>query len=293
MEVGMHTRIGSVTKTFVGTLLMQLAQDGELSLDDTIDEYVDGVPNGDRITLRMLADMTSGVASYTLTQEFFETLFTAPETIWTPQEVLQIGLDASPLSEPGEQFYYSNTNTILLGMVIEEVTGQPIEVVLQQRIFDPLRLEGTSWPGDSTAIPEPSPQGYTLQGFATPDDPDNTTHWNVTGRSRRRSVGVSATSPRTHERRSSGSRRSPAAGRSTQRRPLVDPVSTSSRCWPRWSTTVSSADRATQARPASRCSSPSVSSRCGSWRPGRSTPTRLGSASSTGASTSSPRPSRT
>ena len=179
MEVGMHTRIGSVTKTFIGTLMMQLEQEGVLSLDDMIDEYVDGVPNGDRITLRMLVNMTSGIASYTLTREFVEILFTAPETIWTPEEVLQIGLDASPLSEPGAEFYYSNTNTILLGMVIEEVTGQPIQDVLQQRIFDPLGLDGTWWPGESTDIPEPYAQGYTLQGTATPDNPSNTTHWNV------------------------------------------------------------------------------------------------------------------
>jgi len=72
MQVGMHTRIGSVTKTFVATLIMQLDQEGVLSLDDTIDEYIDGVPNGDRITLRMLTDMTSGIASYTLTREFVE-----------------------------------------------------------------------------------------------------------------------------------------------------------------------------------------------------------------------------
>ena len=61
----MHTRIGSVTKTFTGTMIMQLAEQGQLSLDDPIDKYVPGVPNGDRITLRMLANMTSGVASYT------------------------------------------------------------------------------------------------------------------------------------------------------------------------------------------------------------------------------------
>jgi D-alanyl-D-alanine carboxypeptidase len=65
MTDDMHTRIGSVTKTFTGTMIMQLAEQGKLSLDDTIDKYVAGIPNGDRVTLRMLANMTSGVASYT------------------------------------------------------------------------------------------------------------------------------------------------------------------------------------------------------------------------------------
>ena len=68
MTADLHTRIGSVTKTFTGTVILQLAEEGKLSLDDTIDEYWPGVPNGDRITLRQLADMTSGVASYTFSQ---------------------------------------------------------------------------------------------------------------------------------------------------------------------------------------------------------------------------------
>lgn len=173
----MHTRIGSVTKTFVGTVILQLAEEGLLSLDDTIDQYVDNVPNGDRITLRMLTTMTSGVASYTLSMEFVEILFTKPETLWTPEEVLQIGLAESPLFEPGAQFNYSNSNTILLGMVIQDVTGQPVEDVLQERVIDPLGLDGTSWPGDSPDIPEPYPQGYTLQG-ATSETPRNATNWN-------------------------------------------------------------------------------------------------------------------
>jgi D-alanyl-D-alanine carboxypeptidase len=66
MSPGVHHRIGSVTKTFTVSLLLQAAADGLLSLDDTVDRYVDGVPNGDSITLRQMANMTSGIASYTL-----------------------------------------------------------------------------------------------------------------------------------------------------------------------------------------------------------------------------------
>ena len=66
MSPGVHHRIGSVTKTFTVSLLLKAAADGLLSLDDTVDRYVDGVPNGDSITLRQMANMTSGIASYTL-----------------------------------------------------------------------------------------------------------------------------------------------------------------------------------------------------------------------------------
>jgi D-alanyl-D-alanine carboxypeptidase len=179
MEVGMYTRIGSVTKTFTGTVIMQLAEQGKLSLDDPISKYVPDVPNGDRIPLRMLANMTSGVASYTRSTAFTDVLFSKPETAWTPEQVLQIGLDGSPVFEPGARFDYSNTNTVLLGMVIEKVTGKPVEDVFREQIFEPLKLQGTSWPAGSTEIPTPHPQGYTLQGnAATPDNPSNATNWN-------------------------------------------------------------------------------------------------------------------
>jgi D-alanyl-D-alanine carboxypeptidase len=179
MAVGMHTRIGSVTKTFTGTAIMQLAQAGKLSLDDKIQKYVPGIPNGDRITLRQLANMTSGLASYTQSSKFTDVLFSKPQTIWTPGQVAAIGLAESPLYEPGTSFNYSNTNTILLGMVIEKVTGKPIAQVFKEQIFDPLKLRNTSAPGDSTDMPTPFAQGFTLQGdFAKPDAPSNATHWN-------------------------------------------------------------------------------------------------------------------
>lgn len=179
MKVGIHTRIGSITKTFTGTLIMQLAEQELLSLDDPIGDYVDGVPNGDRITLRQLADMTSGVASYTRSESFTKRYFAKPQTVFTPKELLAAGLAESPLFEPGAQFDYSNTNTILLGMVIEKVTRQPVEKVLEAQILKPLGLTRTVWPGESTELPEPYAQGFTLQGdFARPEAPSNATHWN-------------------------------------------------------------------------------------------------------------------
>lgn len=179
MEPGMHTRIGSVTKTFTGTMLLQLAEAGRLSLDDTIDAYVEGIPNGDRITLRQLADMTSGVASYTASERFVELFLDQPGVAFSPEDLLTFAVENSPLFEPGTQYDYSNTNTILLGMVIEKTTGQPFETSLRKMILEPLGLEKTVWPGSRTELPEPYAQGVTLQGVAaTPEAPLVATHWN-------------------------------------------------------------------------------------------------------------------
>lgn len=179
MTVGIHTRIGSITKTFTGTVVMQLAQQGLLTLDDPISTYVPNVPSGDRISLRQLADMTSGVASYTRSKKFTDRYFAKPDTIFTPEELLAVGLAESPLFEPGAKFDYSNTNTVLLGMVVEQVTKKPFEDVLQAQVLAALNLKNTVWPGESTELPSPFAQGYTLQGnLAKPDAPSNATHWN-------------------------------------------------------------------------------------------------------------------
>ncbi len=178
MRAGVHTRIGSVTKTFTGTVLLQLAQEGELSLSDPIEQYVPGVPGGDRVTLRSLADMTSGVASYTFSAEWQQRFFGDPENAtFTPDELVAYGTATEPMSEPGD-YDYSNTNTILLGKVIEKVTGRPVFEVIEQRVIEPLGLADTSWPGDTTTLPKPFARGYTLQGKdATPRRPDDATHW--------------------------------------------------------------------------------------------------------------------
>jgi D-alanyl-D-alanine carboxypeptidase len=179
MAVGMHTRIASLTKMYTATIVLQLAEEGKLSLDDTIGTYVPGIPNGDRITLTQLADMTSGLASYTMNEALLDRYFADPSAVFTPQEVVKAGVALSPLYAPGTSFNYSNTNTVLLGLVIEKVTGRSIAEELQQRIFDPLHLGNTSWPGTSTAMPEPYAHGFTLNGNdATPDAPTDSTDWN-------------------------------------------------------------------------------------------------------------------
>jgi D-alanyl-D-alanine carboxypeptidase len=182
MTPEVYHRIGSVTKTFTATLLLQAAGDGLLSLDDTIDKYVKGVPNGDEITLRQLATMTSGVATYSENKKFdFDgDPGTDPYRVWKPEELVEIGIEESPLFDPGTQFNYSNTNYVLLGLVLEQVTGKPIGELYRQRFIEPLGLKDTSFPDlADTSLPEPHAQGYTLQGQSSGGEPRNATDWNA------------------------------------------------------------------------------------------------------------------
>lgn len=179
MTKDMYTRIGSVTKPFAVTAILRLAEQGKLSLDDPIATFVDGVPNGDRVTLRILANMTSGVASYSQNEEWVTQLTSDPSQVWTPDELIAIGLKMSPIFDPGEKFDYSNTNTLLLGQVIEKVTGEKAGRAITDLALKPLGMTHTSWPGTSSALPKPHPQGFTLQSpKATKTKPVNATHWN-------------------------------------------------------------------------------------------------------------------
>lgn len=175
MAADVNQRVGSVTKTFTVTALLQLAEQGRLSLDDPIDMYVPGMPNP-QATLGSLAAMRSGIPSYTFDEGFQQILFGDPDYVWTPQALVDIVKGQEPMFPPGTQTFYSNTNTILLGMVIEQVTGEPLGEVIQRQIIGPLGLADTVFPLDS-GFPEPHAQGYTTQGQ---DDgrPADATDWN-------------------------------------------------------------------------------------------------------------------
>src|SRR5215210_7935564 len=103
MTPDVHHRIGSVNKTFTISLLLQAADEGLLSLDDTIDRYVEGVPNGDEITLRQMANMTSGIADYTEDDQWPDEQTSDPYRVWKPEEVMQRGIKDSPLFDPGTE----------------------------------------------------------------------------------------------------------------------------------------------------------------------------------------------
>jgi D-alanyl-D-alanine carboxypeptidase len=163
MTPGLKFRIGSVTKTFTATVILQLVQEGWLKLNDTLDSFLPGlVPNGARITIRQLLNHTSGIFDYAQAQNpnFLQALYDNPLRKWTREELVAIANANGPYFSPGTGFHYSNTNYVLLGMIIEQRTGSTYAQEVRSRIFVPLGLQNTSIP-DTPDMPEGSTRGYT------------------------------------------------------------------------------------------------------------------------------------
>lgn len=164
-------RIASVTKAFTGALVMMLVADGALSLDDTVDDLVPGLlKDGGRLTVRQLLAHTSGLPDYTKTDGFAERA--ASGASLTPQQVLGFVADRKLLFQPDSEYRYSDTDNIVLGLIIETATGNSFEDELRSRIFDPLGLERTSL-ATSFRYPRPHLEGYQF-------DPDSGELDNVT-----------------------------------------------------------------------------------------------------------------
>jgi D-alanyl-D-alanine carboxypeptidase len=172
-----HVRIGSLTKTVTATVVLQLYESGQVSLEDPIGKYVSGMPNGDIATLRQLANMTSGIPSYSEDNAFQKQLFMNPTKAWTPEQLIDIVRGKPADFAPGTAWEYSNTNYVLLGMVIEKVTGKPAAAVYQERFFGPLGMAQTSFPAQSNAIADPHLFGVTAQGQPSGQTAD-ATNWN-------------------------------------------------------------------------------------------------------------------
>ncbi len=153
--------IWSITKSCTVTAILQLVKSGDLGLDDKVERYVAGVPNGHLISLADLAGNQSGLADYSMQPAFFEVFGSDTLHVWAPRELLAFAFAATPAFLPGEQYQYSNTNTVLLGVVVEAVTRQPLGSMLSSRIFQPLGLSGTSYPS-SPDLPPPTPTGYSV-----------------------------------------------------------------------------------------------------------------------------------
>jgi len=135
--------IGSVTKTFTAVVVMQLVEEGKLSLDDTIDTWFPEQPNGDRITLRMLLSHTSGLANYISGENVMEGKWNRG---WAPMDLVAEANKLDPVGEPGSSdAHYSNTNYILLGLIVEEVTGNSWAQEVESRIIEPLDLKDTTF----------------------------------------------------------------------------------------------------------------------------------------------------
>ncbi|WP_133917407.1 serine hydrolase domain-containing protein [Streptomyces sp. NBC_00582] len=155
----MHFRTGSVGIAFMGTVLLQLVEEHRAGLDDPVSRWLPDLPHGDRITLRMLGDSTSGLHDYVPDPVFLKKLYADPWRHWTPKEVVGISLSHPLWYKPGTNWSYSHANFQLLGRALEKITGTPLDKLLRERVYRPLGLRNTVG-NDTAVIPEPVLHAY-------------------------------------------------------------------------------------------------------------------------------------
>ena len=162
--------MGSVGKTYVAAVAMQLVQERRLALADPVERWLGStdwfarLPNGRNITVRMLMNHTSGLVRYEFNEKFMSDLTKQPDRTWRPEELIAYILDTTPPFAAGAGWQDSDTNYIVLGLIIERVTGTAYYKELERRVLVPFKLKDTV-PSDSRTIPG------LVQGFAGPDNP--------------------------------------------------------------------------------------------------------------------------
>ncbi|MEH1127948.1 serine hydrolase domain-containing protein [Micromonospora sp. CPCC 206061] len=160
----MRHRVGSITKTFVATTILQLVGERRLGLDDPVGTLLPDLVTGEvgqRVTVRMLLNHTSGIGNYT--NELFNSLAaveSARTTTYAPEELVAIALAMPRTNEPGAAYSYSNSNYILAGLIIQRLTGNDPAAEITRRILRPLRLTDTYFPGTDPTIRGPHAGAY-------------------------------------------------------------------------------------------------------------------------------------
>ncbi|MBA7709803.1 D-aminopeptidase [subsurface metagenome] len=155
------TRIGSITKTFVATAVLQLVDEGKIGLDDAVNKYLSFMPTGSKVTVHQLLNHSSGIFDAENDDPIFaKAVLENPSKKLSPQEIVEVSLAHKPYNQPGKGAHYSNTNYKLLGMIVEEVTGKDLGVVIEEKIIDRLGLSNTVF------ATQPEMRGDRLHGYA-------------------------------------------------------------------------------------------------------------------------------
>jgi D-alanyl-D-alanine carboxypeptidase len=177
MSTADHVRVGSITKTFVAVVVLQLVAEHRLRLDDPVQAWLPGVlPHGAGVTVRQLLNHTSGVPDYL--PRVAQVYATQPGSWlwhWSPRQLTALVADQPPLFPAGQQWSYSNTDYVLAGMLVERVTGRSLAGELDRRVLAPLGLRDTSLPTDTLRPPSPAARGYLPDPAGVPQD---VTLWN-------------------------------------------------------------------------------------------------------------------
>lgn len=167
MDTKARFRIGSVTKTFSTVVLLQLVAEKKIELDTSVNHYLPGLLPDDRITVRHLLNHRSGLADYTNAM-FADTVpgFEAVRNkVFGYKDLVKLSLSEPRTTEPGVSYKYSNTNFVVVGMLIEKATGHPVAKEYDRRIIKRLGLRNTSYVHPRTEI-----KGLHIQGYLTPDE---------------------------------------------------------------------------------------------------------------------------
>jgi len=150
----MHFRNGAFAYTYMATMLLELVDQKKVKLDDKLAEFFPDLPSSDRITLKSLANMTSGYADYVYQPEILQGYSLDPFRQWRPEELIQIGTSKPLMFEPGSNFGYSHTNYVILGRVLEKIAGMPLAEAMRKYIFGPMNLTQTQ-SFSTPQVPEP------------------------------------------------------------------------------------------------------------------------------------------
>jgi D-alanyl-D-alanine carboxypeptidase len=154
-----HVRIASITKTFVATAALRQIEQGNLAFSDKLSQFIKGVPNGNRITIKQMIAMRSGLYDYTLDPRWSRELEENPRMKFDWQGVVEILRRHKPEFEPGAKTVYADSNYYLLGAILEKVSGISIAKLVTQEVIEPLGLKHTVYP-TSAPLPSPFSQGY-------------------------------------------------------------------------------------------------------------------------------------
>ncbi|MFH8478537.1 serine hydrolase domain-containing protein [Streptomyces sp. NPDC018055] len=167
MDTRARFRIGSVSKTFSSVVLLQLVQEGRLKLDAPVNTYLEGLLPDDRITVRHLLTHRSGLADYTdaMFEQTVPGFEAVRDRVFSYQELLDLSLAEPRTTEPGAAYAYSNANFVVVGMLIEKLTGRPVADAYQRRIIKPLGLRATAYVHPDTRI-----EGTHVRGYLHPDE---------------------------------------------------------------------------------------------------------------------------
>lgn len=155
MDTDMIFRIGSNTKTMTNTVLLKLVDDGLISLDDKLSDYLPDFPRADEVTIEMLSNMRSGIHSYSEDTVYQQIMANDPSKVWEYDELISYATVDNYNFDPGTDFHYSNSNTILIAIIEEQVTGKTLKTLIDDIIIEPLGLISTRY----------LPQGIELEGF--------------------------------------------------------------------------------------------------------------------------------